>query len=103
MKLPWTSALGAMAFQMRINGETWEDIAGELMNYTGVLLDGSAVQSYVKRHFGDRGEPALQTPSGASGIEEAGGVGQPKDLVSQTVRGGVPRMAPPHFAKGRGD
>ena len=98
-KLPWTPALATMAHQMRIDGETWEAIAGELADYTGVLLDGSAVQSYVKRHFGDRGEPALQTPTGALEVEEADGVGQPRNLISQTVRGGVPRMAPPHFTK----
>jgi hypothetical protein len=99
MKLPWTPALATMAYQMRVDGETWEDIAGELADCTGVLLDGSAVQSYIKRHFGDRGEPALQTPTGALEVEEADGVGQPKDLISQTVRGGVSRMSPPHFTK----
>lgn len=99
MKFPWTPVLANSAHQMRVAGETWEAIAGELADCTGVLLDGSAVQSYVKRHFGDRREPALQTPPGALEVEEAGGVGQPKDLISQTVRGGVTRMAPPHFTK----
>jgi hypothetical protein len=58
-KLPWTPALATMAHQMRVDGETWEDIAGELADCTGVLLDGSAVQSYVKRHFGSAAQGVM--------------------------------------------